>query len=109
MKHLALAVALALCAVPALADDRAPFEQTQLDRALPSVPTTTVGYETIANDRMPFEQSQLDRALVDMPGISTSERVQLAQLGGMSYKSGGDSTEGESPWANDHNFIAPAQ
>jgi hypothetical protein len=34
------------------------------------------------------------------------KRVQLVQMGNTSYKS--DEGSQESPWANDHNFIAPA-
>lgn len=49
----------------------------------------------------PFEQAQLDRRV-----LGTPERVVLAQLGGTPYKSG---VESGSPWAADHNFIAPAQ
>jgi hypothetical protein len=52
-------------------------------------------------ERMPFEQTMLDRG-----AIGIAEPVLLAQLGGLSYKSG---EESESPFATDHNFIAPAQ
>lgn len=50
----------------------------------------------------PFEQTQFDRDY-----LGTSEHVLLAQIGGMSYKSG--TGESESVWLADHNFIAPPQ
>ena len=101
MKRFIIVVALALSSAPALADVGAPFEQNELDRALPNVPENATAYEPIAAERMPFEQTQLDRGV-----IGEQEKVQVAALGGMSYKS---DDGGESPWANDHNFIAPAQ
>jgi hypothetical protein len=101
MKRLIVAVAIALFTAPALADVGAPFEQTELDRALPALPENPSTYESISSDRMPFEQAQFDRG-----DLGTSERVLVAQIGGMSYRS----DEGrESVWATDHNFIAPAQ
>jgi hypothetical protein len=85
---------------PALADTVAPFEQTELDRALPAVQENAGAYQRIPAERMPFEQSELDRGVIGEP-----EKVLLASLGNTPYRS----AEGpESPWANDHNFIAPA-
>jgi hypothetical protein len=102
MKRFIVVVALALSSAPVLAEHRdSPFEQNELDRALPSVSENVSAYEPIASDRMPFEQTQLDRAI-----LGTPETVQLAAVGGMSYKS---DEGGESPWTSDHNFIAPAQ
>ncbi len=106
MKRLIVAVALALSTAPALADVGAPFEQNEFDRALPALPENVAAYEPISSDRMPFDQTQLDRALPTLP--DTSERVHVAQIGGMSYKSVEES-EVESPWATDYHFIAPAQ
>ncbi len=100
MKRFIVVVAIALSSAPAFADAGAPFEQNELDRALPNVPEVTA-YETISSESMPFEQTQLDRGVTGEP-----EKVQVATLGGMSYKSDED---GESPWTSDHNFIAPAQ
>ena len=102
MKRLIAAVAIALCTAPALANVGAPFEQTELDRALPAVPENLAAYEPISSDRMPFEQTQFDRGY-----LGTPDPVLVAQIGGMSYKSGTE--ESESVWANDHNFIAPPQ
>ncbi len=106
MKRLIVATAVALSA-PALAEVGKPFEQTELDRALPQIAVSVAGYEGISADRMPFEQSELDRRVTG----EQPERVQLAQLGSASYKSATDDTSAEdaqNPWANDHNFIAPA-
>jgi hypothetical protein len=99
MKHLIFAAAVML-STPGLAEVGKPFEQIDLDRALPSLPDKVVAYERIPAERMPFEQSQLDRGVVGEP-----ERVMLVQLGNTSYKSDEGS---ENVWANDHNFIAPA-
>jgi hypothetical protein len=101
MKQLIVAVAIALCASPALAErEDLPFEQNELDRALPSVPENVTARESISSDRMPFEQTLLDRGY-----LGDREHVMVAQIGGLSYKSG---EEAGSPWATDHNFIAPA-
>ena len=105
MKRLIFAATVVLLCTPALAQVGKPFEQLDLDRALPSLPERVVVYQRIPADRMPFEQSQLDRGITGEP----PERVRLAQLGNISYKSDEDASEvTEKPWANDHNFIAPA-
>jgi hypothetical protein len=103
MKRLIVAVALALSAAPALADTNGPFEQNELDRQLPALPDNVAVYERSDSSRaaMPFEQTQFDRG-----DFATPEHVKVAQIGGTSYKSG---QSGESPWAMDHNFIAPPQ
>ncbi len=59
------------------------------------------GAPALADAGAPFEQNELDRAI-----LATPETVLLAAVGGLSYKS---DEGGESPWGNDHNFIAPAQ
>jgi hypothetical protein len=100
MKRLIIATAI-LLSTPALAEVGKPFEQVDLDRALPSIPDNVAVYERSPAERMPFEQTMLDRAI-----LGERERVQVAQLGSASYKSGEDSEK--NPWANDHNFIAPA-
>ena len=107
MKKLLVALALALSAVPAFADNGAPYDQNEIDRMLPMLPERTVT-ETVpvSRDRMPFDQVEIDRALPVL--AETPERVQLAQLGGGSYKSQAEESS-ESPWANDYHFIAPAQ
>jgi hypothetical protein len=101
MKRLIVAAAIALATAPALADVGAPYEQNELDRALPALPETVAAYESISSERMPFEVTQFDRG-----DLGASEPVRVAQIGNLSYKSDEGS---ESPWANDHNFISPAQ
>ncbi|HEX6318329.1 MAG TPA: hypothetical protein VFZ84_05590 [Burkholderiales bacterium] len=107
MKRLIVAVALALATTPLLAEDRgAPFEQTTFDRALPTLPEkVAVSEQPVSAERMPYDQHRIDTALPNLR--DTGERVMLAQIGGTSYKSAGE--ESASPWANDHNFIAPPQ
>jgi hypothetical protein len=100
MKRLILAAAFLSTA--ALADAGKPFEQLDLDRALPtSLPDNVAAHEPIPRERLPYEQSQVDRGNIGQP-----ERVQVVQTGNTSYKS--DASAEESSWATDHNFIAPA-
>lgn len=107
MKKLVVAVALALSAVPAFADNGAPYDQNEIDRMLPMLPEKTGTESTpVSRERMPFDQVEIDRALPQF--AETPERVQLAQLGGGSYKSQAEESTA-SPWANDYHFIAPAQ
>lgn len=107
LKRLALAVALAFAAAPLIAGNGAPFEQTELDRALNDVPQTGAAYASIDRSRMPFEQTELDRALPEVSG-GGGERVMVASIGDTVYVSA-DESDSASPWASDHNFIAPAQ
>jgi hypothetical protein len=101
MKRLIAAVALAVSAGAVMAETGAPFEQNELDRMLPSLPDNVASYSAIPASSLPFEQTQFDR------GDSASpESVKLAQVGAASYKSDEGS---ESVWANDHNFVSPAQ
>jgi hypothetical protein len=88
MKRLIAAVSFAVLAVPALAaESGAPFEQTQLDRALPQI---------------------------DVPVVAARENVRFAAATGATVSDASIATQTatqstESPWANDFNFIAPAQ
>ena len=106
MKRLAVAVAIALSATPALAQRGAPFEQTEIDRLVPVFPDYVAPARTTRPlDGMPPEQSHLDLGALGM-----QEPVLIAQLGGGSYKSAAEpEEERKSVWANDHNFIAPPQ
>jgi hypothetical protein len=109
MKQLVVAVALALAAAPALADDRfgPPYDQSEIDRMLPVLPESAgTASVAVSRDRMPYDQVEIDRALPTLP--DATERVQLAQFGGGSYNSPAEEGS-ESPWANDYHFIAPAQ
>lgn len=72
MKRLILAASIALSAA-AFADSGKPFQQLDLDRALPNLPEQALQY------------AEVDRgSRVDASSETT-----------------------ESPWAKDHNFIAP--
>ena len=106
MKRFIAAVSFAVLAVPAFAAEMgAPFEQTELDRALPQVEISATVYRNVDISSRPFEQTQLDRAL---PSIS-AEHVRVASAGG---NTASDASVGSEPtgyvWANDHNFISPA-
>jgi hypothetical protein len=88
MKRIITAVSFAVLAVPAVAQ---PFEQTELDRAVPQIAdNASAGASRSRTDRgLPFEQSELDRALA---GVSVKQR---------------DARAAAQPWV-DYNFIAPA-
>lgn len=109
MKRLIAAVSFAVLATPVLADNGKPFEQLDIDRALPNVAERTVtGTNYPFNGSAPYEQLAVDRALPELRG----DEKQVASAG--NTRSDVEiSTEadlaGESVWANDHNFIAPAQ
>ena len=102
MKRLIAAVSFAVLAVPALAQNGKPFEQLDLDRALPQIEFAPVE-AYVAGPNAPYEQLTIDRSLPNLP----AKPVQYAEVEGGSRMDA--STEAsESPWANDHNFIAPA-
>ena len=82
MKRLIAAVSFAVLATPVLADNGKPFEQLDIDRALPNIAERTVGVE-----RSQVASSGNTRSDVE---ISTEANA-------------------ESSWENDHNFIAPAK
>ena len=69
MKRIIAALAFSALAVPALADNR-PFEQTELDRALPEVSaeSASTGSTTSAPRNLPFEQAELDREVPSVAG-----------------------------------------
>lgn len=112
MKRLILAAALAALAVPAFAVEiRKPFEQTELDRALPEVNIPAPAQRSVDSASLPYEQAQVDRML---PTFDQS-RVQFAAASGSTVSDASIATEAadapqtsKSPWANDWNFIAPA-
>jgi hypothetical protein len=109
MKRLIAAVSFAVLSIPAVAAEYgAPFEQTQLDRALPQldIPVGVPGYADLRS--MPFEQTLLDRAL---PSLGQKD-MRLAAVGGDTVSDMSIATNAkpaEDVWANDHNFISPAQ
>lgn len=106
MKRLIAAVSFAVLATPVLADSK-PFEQLDIDRALPNIAERTVtATEYPFSGSAPYEQLAVDRALPDL-GV---ERSQVASSG--NTRSDVEiSTEANaaSSWENDHSFIAPAK
>ena len=106
MKRLIAAVSFAVLATPVLADTGKPFEQLDLDRALPNIPEVAVRpTEYPFGGSAPYEQVEVDRALPNLP----MERSRVAASGSTrsDIELSTDAPE-ESPWAQDHNFIAPA-
>ena len=102
MKRLIAAVGLTVVSLSASAlEIGKPFEQLDIDRALPQIEFAPVA-DYVANSSAPFEQVNLDRALPNLPGLS----VQYASTGATRSDA---SEAGESAFAHDHNFIAPAQ
>ena len=109
MKRLIATLALSTVALSASAVEYgAPFEQLNLDRALPYIEFAPVE-AYVADSRAPFEQLAIDRALPNLP----SRNVQFAESAGGGTRTDASAgaqapTSAESPWANDWNFIAPA-
>jgi len=112
MKRLIVAAALAALAVPAFAVEIGkPFEQTELDRALPEVNIPAPVQRSVDAASLPYEQVQVDRMLPTFD----SNRVQFAAASGSTVSDAAIATETadasqptQSPWANDWNFIAPS-
>jgi hypothetical protein len=94
MKRLIAAVALSSLAFSASAlEIGKPFEQLDLDRALPNIEFAPV-QEYVAGKNAPYEQLAIDRTLPN-----------VADHAGASV---GSTQSSASVWANDYNFIAPA-
>jgi hypothetical protein len=83
-----------------------PFSQLEIDRALPNIDFAPVE-RYVPDARAPYEQLAIDRALPNLP----SAVVQFAEVPGntLNDASGTDEARTESPFANQHDFIAPAQ
>jgi len=105
MKRLIAAVSFAVLATPAFADNGKPFEQLDLDRALPNIPEVVVRpTQYPLGGSAPYEQVEVDRALPNFP----MERSRVASSGSTrsDIELSTDVAQ-ESPWAKDYNFIAP--
>ena len=100
MKRLILAASIAI-STAAFADSGKPFEQTELDRALPQIEFAAPA-PYVAGSNAPYEQVAIDRALPNLPEKAT----QYAEVDRGSRVDASSETT-ESPWAKDHNFIAP--
>ena len=119
MKRLITAVSFAVLAVPAVAADSGkPFEQIDLDRALPQISFSAVEARSVDTRSLPYEQLAVDRALPNLgagagrtqfaASGSTRSDVEIA-VDTQAVTSTGNAGLATGPWANDHNFIAPAQ
>jgi hypothetical protein len=105
MKRLIAALSFAVLATPAFADNGKPFEQLDLDRALPNIPEAVVRPTQYPfGGSAPYEQAELDRAAPNLP-VERS-RVAVSDSTRSDIELSTDAVE-ESPWAKDHNFIAP--
>jgi hypothetical protein len=102
MKRFVAAVSFAIFAAPAAAAGL-PYEQNVIDRMLPNIeePVASSGEirKAAPTVGLPYEQYVIDRMLPNIgePAASSGETREAA-----------DDVKRESPWANDHNFIAPA-
>jgi hypothetical protein len=114
MKRFIAALSLSVAATAAFAQVGKPFEQLDIDRALPNIPESAeiaTGYPL--GGSAPYEQLLVDRAL---PEIVVDEPTRLAAATGetrsdveiaVSEEAGVEEAT-VSPFANDWNFIAPA-
>jgi hypothetical protein len=110
MKHLIAALSFGVLATSVLADAGKPFEQLDLDRALPNIadrPATPVEYPL--GGSAPYEQLAVDRALPNLPEKASPPAKRQVAASGNTRSDVEVATEAseESPWAKDHNFIAP--
>jgi hypothetical protein len=109
MKRFIATLCFAVLATPVLADNGKPFEQLDLDRALPNIPESVQAPAAYPfGGSAPYDQLAEDRAL---PGVAIKgEPVRSHVAASGSTRSDAElSTEEstESPWANDMYFIAP--
>jgi len=100
MKRLILAASIAITTA-AFADSGKPFEQTELDRALPQIEFAAPA-PYVAGSNAPYDELANDRALPNLP----EKAMQYAEADrGSRVDASSDTTE--SPWAKHHDFIAP--
>ena len=112
MKRFISAALFSLLSASALADVGKPFEQLEIDRLLPAIPESRMqtGVDYPFGGTPPYNQLDVDLAL---PDIDVRPAASLVALGGNTRSdveiSVGMRTKDASPWASDHNFIAPPQ
>ena len=116
MKRLIAAVSFAVLATPALAlEVGKPFEQVDIDRALPNIPEVQASAPVYAlGGSAPYEQLAVDRALPDIV-FPAGERTHYAAAEGETRTDAGrdvgdisESRPVASPFAQQHDVIAPA-
>jgi hypothetical protein len=112
MKRLIAAVSLAALAGSVFAVEIGkPYEQVDIDRALPNIPEREVSATVYPfGGSAPYEQLAVDRAL---PNIGVSgERTQFAATAGDTRTDASadvaESRPAVSPFAHQHDVIAPA-
>ena len=105
MKRFIAAVSFAAVAASALAlEPRLPYEQIEIDRALPNVPEKSIAVRTSALG-MPYEQTAVDRTL---PNIEPRRPLSGAASGGTrSERETATEVSAAPVWANDPHFVAP--
>jgi len=112
MKRLIAAVSLAVLAGPALSlEIGKPYEQVDVDRALPNIPEREVSATVYPlNGSAPYDQLAVDRALPDI--VVGGDRTQFAATAGETRTDANadvsESRPAVSPFAHQHDFIAPA-
>jgi hypothetical protein len=107
MKRTLAVLGFSLLALNATAAEYGPpFSQLEINRALPNIDFAPVE-RYVPDARAPYEQLAIDRALPNLP----STVVQFAEVPGntLNDASGTDEARAGSPFANQHDFIAPAQ
>jgi hypothetical protein len=110
MKRFIAALSLAALASSAAAVEIGkPFEQLDIDRALPNLPERTPSAPVYPRGgSAPYEQLAVDRAL---PNIPVNDRARFAAAGGSrsDIEIASEEKDATSAWADDHHFIAPPQ
>lgn len=114
MKRFIAALSVALASTAALAETGKPFEQLDIDRALPNVEERAAHIASYSlGSSSPYEQLLVDRAL---PNIVGGEPTRLAAVRGdtrsdaeIAVDGGSDEQAASSPFANDPHFVAPPQ
>ena len=111
MKRFIAAASLAVLTTSAFAAQIGkPFEQLDLDRALPNIAQPEASATVYPfNGSAPYDQLTVDRTL---PTFAVrSERAQLAASAGETRSDAvnvADETPAVSPFAHQHDFVAPA-
>ncbi len=113
MKCLIAALSVALASTAAFAETGKPFEQIDIDRAVPNVQERAASIPSYSLGSAPYEQLLVDRSL---PNIVSGEPTRLAAVQGdtrsdveIAVDGGSEEQAASSPFANDPHFVAPPQ
>ena len=117
MKRLIAAASFAVLATSAFAvENGKPFEELDLERALPNLEQRVTGESVYPfGGSAPYDQIGVDRTLPEIAFAVEPAQAQRMQLAATAGDTRSDATLASneqvavSPWANDWNFIAPAQ